>query len=210
VRIIAYKVYILPTLVLASMQPATTALCVFIAALVLGLAYLNEGLFHYDAISLAQAVEKTYATGSLQPAINGRYGSVVLSAVTYLPFWLAGHTADLPVRLTSIFWYAASIPFFFLFLARYFKTNTIAFSASVLLLSAPIYLSPNTFGKEHGMSLAFLFLALFLLLRGMGNKWWYTASAPALAFSISIREAVLVLIPFYGWLWLRIGAPDNI
>ena len=173
----------------------------FVTALLAGLSYMNEGLFHYDAISLAQAVEKTFQTGKLQPAINGRYGSVILSSVTYIPFWLSGKNADLAVRLSGVVWYALSISFFYLFLLNFFSSAKIAAYSSMLLLSAPIYLSPNTFGKEHGMALAFFFLACYLLFKG---KRFYAASAAALIFSLTIREAILVLFPFYFLiLWMQ-------
>ncbi len=174
----------------------------FLLSLFLALFYINEGLFHYDAVSLAQAVEKTFQTGRLQPAINGRYGSVILSAITYVPLWLAGRNADLAVRLAGIIWYAASIVFFYLFISRFFGSHLVAVYAGIIFMTAGIYLSPNTFGKEHGMALAFFFLACWLLF--VAKRWLYSASAAALVFSLSIREAVLVLIPFFFYLlWLQ-------
>ena len=169
----------------------------FITALILATVYLNEGLFHYDAIVLAQAVEKTYETKMLQPAINGRYGSVILSSLFYLPFWLFGKNADLAVRLTSAFFYALSIASFYVFLSEYMNSKLIATYASILFLTAPIYLSPNTYGKEHGMALAFFFLSLIFIVHSKQKNWFYTASAISLIISLSIREAILALIPIY-------------
>ncbi len=175
----------------------------FFLSLSIALAYLNEGLFHYDAVSLAQAVEKTFETQRLQPAINGRYGSVILTSIVYVPFWFAGQNADFATRLTSALFYAVSIVFFYTFLVQYLQSRKSAVYASLLFLSAPVYLSPNTYGKEHGMALTFFFLALTLLFVARKKPLVYMVSAGALVVSLTMRESVLVLFPLYFYLLWR-------
>ncbi len=184
------------------MDDKKSCIMLFLLPLLLALFYLNEGLFHYDAIVLAQAVEKTFETKQLQPAVNGRYGAVIITAVVYFPFWLLGQNADLAVLLTSAIFYAASIPAVYLFIRTLFGNQLIGVYAAALFAATPIYLSPNTFGKEHGMALFFVFSAFYLLLRGLqkGNGKILAASAAALIISHTVREATLFFLPFYLFL----------
>ncbi|MBI4016575.1 MAG: glycosyltransferase family 39 protein [Candidatus Aenigmarchaeota archaeon] len=177
-------------------------LLLFVIPLLLVLFYLNEGLFHYDAIVLAQAVEKTYETSKLQPAINGRYGTVIIASILYFPFWLLGQNADLAVRLTSAVFYALSIPAAYLFIRMLFSSQSIGIYAAGLFAASPVYLSPNTFGKEHGMALFFVFTAFYLLLRGLqrNEAKALMASTVLLVISHTVREATLYFLPFYFFL----------
>jgi len=177
-------------------------LLLFVLPLLLVLFYLNDGLFHYDSIVLAQAVEKTFGSRSLQPAINGRYGAVILTSFAYFPFWLFGQNADLAVRLTGAFFYAASIPAAYLFLRTLFASQLVGIYGAVLFASAPIYLSPNTFGKEHGVALFFVFSAFYFLLRGLQKKEksMLILSAFFIIVAHTVREATLFFLPFYFFL----------
>ncbi|MBI4147707.1 glycosyltransferase family 39 protein [Candidatus Woesearchaeota archaeon] len=174
----------------------------FVLPLLVGAYFLNEGLFHYDAIVLAQAVEQSFETGSVHPAVNGRYGAVVLTAIVYLPFWLAGKNADVAVRFASVLFYALSIPAAFLFVRKLFGNVRTGVYAALLFASAPVYSSPNTFGKEHGMALFFVFLSFYFLLKGLQDKVprYLVYSAVVLVASHAVREATLYFLPLYGFL----------
>lgn len=171
----------------------------FIIPFLFSLVFLNEGLFHYDAIVLTEAVEKSYGTRTLQPAINGRYGTVILTSIIYFPFWLLGHNADFATRLTSALFYAASIPAAYIFVNLLYKNKRIAIYAAILFAFHPIYLSPNTYGKEHGIALFFIFCSFAMLLYGLQKqrKNHLAISGILLALSHTIREATIFFIPFY-------------
>lgn len=171
----------------------------FILPLTTALLFLNKGLFHYDAIVLAEAVEKSYLTNTLQPAINGRYGAVVLTSIVYFPFWLFGMNADFATRLTAALFYAASIPVAYLFLNLLFHNKRTAIYAALIFAVHPVYLSPNTFGKEHGIAFFFVLLSFATLIYGLQKKHqrYLIISGIVLAISHTIREATLFFIPFY-------------
>ena len=180
------------------MKQNNVLMILFCIPFLLVLVLLNQGIFHYDAIVLAQAVEKTYETRTLQPAINGRYGSVILASVIYFPFWVFGQTADLATRLLSAFFYAASIPAAYLFLQSLYKNKLIGIFGALMFAAMPMYLSPNTFGKEHGVALFFVFSSFYFLLVGLQRQetkkvFW---AAVLLIISHTVREATLFFVPF--------------
>ena len=132
-----------------------TGTALFLSAFFFGLYFINEGLFHYDSVILAKAVEDVYRTGHLQPAVGGRYGIVIINSILYFPFYCLGQNADLMTRLSSVLFYALSIPSFFIFIKDLFEDHIQGFFAAILLAVTPFYLVPNTYGKEHGMSMFF-------------------------------------------------------
>ena len=164
-----------------------------------GFSLINDGLFHPDVVHLAQSVEKTYATGILQPAHKGRYGSVIVASIIYLPFFLLGHNADFAVRFSGVLFHALSVVMLFYFVRILLKETLPAFFAALFLSFTPFYLSPNTYGKEHGMSLFFFLLSLYALSRGVQGKSYMLVALSSflLAFSISIKESMIVGVPLF-------------
>jgi len=183
-----------------------TAVSLFLLNFILGILLINEGLFHADAVILAQAVEKTCATGVLQPTVCGRYGSVIINLILHLPFSLLGLTsADFTIRFSSVFFHSLSIAIFFLFVRELFKDRIQALFAALFLSFTPFYFSPNTYGKEHGASIFFLLLSLYLLYRGTNNKSpiLICLSSFLIAFSITVRESALLAVPFFFLLYFE-------
>ena len=181
------------------------ALFLFLLNFTLGLTFLNEGLFHFDSVVLAQAVEKTCSTGILQPAINGRYGSVIINSVLYLPFYLLGHNADFVTRFSSILFHSLSIAILFIFLKGLLNDLLIALFTALLLSFTPFYFSPNTYGKEHGMALFFLLSSFCLLQRAVRKKSLILTglSAFIFIFTITIRESIIVTAPLFILLYFN-------
>src|SRR5512135_724563 len=95
--------------VLSAKQLRLTVLALFLLNFAVGILLINEGLFHHDSVLLAKAVEDVFRTGRLQPAFHGRYASVAINTVLYLPFFIFGSNADLSVRLSSVLFHALSI-----------------------------------------------------------------------------------------------------
>lgn len=177
----------------------------FLLSFLTGLFFINEGVFHCDSIVLAQAVENTYKTGSLQPGIAGRYGSVILNSILYLPFFILGDNADFTTRFSSILFHALSAVALFLFIKELFKDSIQALFASLLLSFTPFYLSPNTYGKEHGASIFFLIFSFYLLYRGLNINSIFRVGLASfmIGFAVSIRESVLICLPLYILLYLN-------
>lgn len=183
----------------------------FLLNLVSGILFINEGLFHCDSVFLAQAVENTYRTGTLHPAIIGRYGSVIINLITYFPFYSLGQNADFAVRFTGILFHALSIVALFLLVKELFNDTVIAFFSSLLLSFTPFYFSPNTYGKEHGMSIFIFLMSLYLLCRGINKRSFILIGISSLlaAFSVTIRESVMMTVPLFFLLYLGLEILKN-
>lgn len=171
----------------------------FLLNLGTGVFFMNEGLFHQDSVFLARAVEESYRTQTLQPAIRGRYGSVIVNVVTYLPFYLAGRNADYAIRFTSVLFHALSITSLFLFVRELLRDERAAFFSSFLCSFVPLYFIPDTYGKEHGLSMFFFLTGLYLLLRGRrtGSLVSLMCSGVCAAAAVTVREAMIIGIFVY-------------
>ncbi len=169
-------------------------LALFAVSFLFGLFLMNRALFHYDAIVLAEAVEKSYATLQVQPETNYRYANVLIAGIAYFTFWLAGKNADFAVRITGIVFFAASIAMMYLFLKRLSSNSFLALTAAVLMAVSPIYLSPNTFGKIHSISVFFMLTALWLAL--LPARINLVLAALSFVISLASRESVLFFVPF--------------
>ena len=175
------------------------ALLLLLINLWAGFLFMNDGLFYHDSVVLAQAVENTQITGVLQPAIRGRYGSVVVNYLISLPSLIVGHNADFAIRFSSVLFHALSIVALFLFLSMLFENLNIGFFAALLFSFTPLYFSPNTYGKEHGMSVFFLLVSFIILYRGLKKEsiMLIVFSSALLIFSVTVRESMLGAIPLF-------------
>lgn len=180
------------------------ALALFLLNFITALAFINEGLFHCDSVMLAQATEKTYATGRLHPELNGRYGAVIVNSLLYLPFFLAGQNADFATRFSSVLFHSLSIVALFLFVRQILGSLRVAFFSALLFSFTPFYFVPNTYGKEHGAAMFFLLFSFYLLLCGLNKKSLALLSlaGASFVFSVSIRESMLTTIPLFILLYL--------
>src|SRR4030042_1469971 len=180
-------------------------LFLFLLNLFAGLFFINEGLFHHDSVLLAKAVEDTYATGHLQPEARGRYGAVIVNNIIHFPFFLLGHNADFTTRFSSGLFHSLSICALFLFAYELLGSIMTAFFSGILLSFTPFYFSPNTWGKEHGLYITFILLSFYFLYRGTdkNNILSVGLSSFLAAFSVSIKESALAVLPLYFLLYLR-------
>jgi len=176
---------------------AVTAAGLFLASFAYLYAFRNEGLFHLDAVFLAQAVEQIYAGGPWD--LSWRFGAVLANALVYLPFWLSGENAERSTILASILFHAASIPMVFLFLDRLCGSRLLAALSAGLLAVAPVYSVANTFGKEYGLAVLLVATSFFLALRARDTGGVVGAAASALCFALSyiVWEGLLAITPIY-------------
>lgn len=171
----------------------------FLLNFLTGLVFVNEGLFHFDSVFLAQAVEKTYNTGILQPACKGRYGSVITAFLVSLPFFISGCYSDLVINFSSILFHSLSIVVLFLFVKELFNDDRQAFYCALLFSFTPFYFIPNTYGKEHGVSIFFLILSFLILYKGLNKKSpiFVGLSALIFVFALTTRESILIATPLF-------------
>jgi len=144
------------------------AAALVLVSLLLRLALLNDGLFHHDAIKLAQALETSRAEGQLQPLllhdppVGGRYGLVFINSIFHgTAVTLFGVTsAESVILFTSALFGALAVGALF-FLARELDLERPAATGAAILLSlSPIFFSETVGAKGHGH-------ALFLAILGM-------------------------------------------
>jgi hypothetical protein len=164
-----------------------------------GLVFINEGLFHCDSVALARAVEVTYQTGQLQPAVAGRYGAVIINSILYFPFFLLGDNADFLTRFSSILFHSLSIVALYLFIVEFLGDRVVALFGALLFSATPLYFMPNTYGKEHGMAMFFFLFSFYSLLRGCrkNSLFWVSLASVFMGISISVRESILVMVPMF-------------
>lgn len=175
------------------------AIVLFLLAFLLAFSLRNEGLFHYDSITLANAVDNTFAAGKLQSATDGRYGAVILTSIIHFPFYLANFRAEFAVILAGVLFHALSIAFLWLWLRSRNVSRFPSIAVSLLLMVAPLYLSPNTYGKEHGMAVALFFAGLYFLECAFrtDNRWLFVFSSILAVGSLSVRQSMLVYLPIF-------------
>lgn len=176
---------------------AGIAAVLFLATFAFLYAFRNEGIFHLDAIFLAQAVERIYADNAWD--VSWRFGAVLANALVYFPFWLSGENAERSTIVASILFHAASIPVLFLFLERLCGSRLLAALSAGLLAVAPVYSVANTFGKEYGLAILLVATSFFLALRARETGSAVGAASSALCFALSyiVWEGLLAITPIY-------------
>ncbi len=166
---------------------------------------MNDSLFHHDSIVLATSTEQTYQKHTLFNTANGRVGLVLINSIMYFPFWLQNMNADFSTRLSGVLFHSLSIITLFLFINKLISNKVIGSFTALLFSFNPLFISPNTYGKEHGMAAFFLFLSFYMLLSAIEkDKLSFLALASILfVFSIGVRESNLLLIPFFFFLYIK-------
>ena len=160
--------------------------------------FVNAGMFHHDEVLLARAVEASAETGRLTGYFTGRYGAVLLNLLAYLPYKAAtGLGAERVVPLVAILTGALLAGSMYLFVLEVTDRRLAAALASLFLNFNFLFLTTSTTGKENTSQLFFAVLGLHLLLSGTARGSWprKTAGAAAFAFSLTVHESGIVLIP---------------
>jgi hypothetical protein len=174
------------------------------AVLVLLLSFLPRhhftaaGLFHVDEVLVAQAVEKTASEGVLAGEVNGRYGTVLLTTLAYLPWRaLTGEGAEKAILAVGVVSGTLVVLLSFLLVRALAGSLRVALLAAAFLNFNALFLVTTTGGKEHTLLLLFVLLSLHLLLRGArsGSLPLRLLGMAAYAFSLSVHEAGLVFAP---------------
>lgn len=167
-------------------------------ALLLRIALLNAGMFHYDEAVTAQSLEHWFHTGEFQGETSGRYGFVLLNGLLYVPYAaLTGNSAEPIPRVTSALFGAGIVGMTALVAFLLFRREQVAYGAGMLALVNPLLLSQSTIGKEHTVSTFFLLLsvAAFLCYRQRGAAWLLTLGSTAAMIAVSVREAAVLFAP---------------
>ena len=176
-------------------------LFLFIFSLSLRLIYMNQGLFEADSIGAASAIEETFKTGTLHGLFNGRYGTVIVNIITYIPYHLITgiESAEKSLIFTEILFASLGVTILYLFILKLFNNRSISLIAALLFSISPIFLSVTTYGNSIGIEIFFI-LASFYLLACFHNKnsqIHLILSSLSIAFSVMVRESAMVFVPLY-------------
>lgn len=179
----------------------------FAVSLVLRLYYQNDGLFLYDSVSLAQAIEDTLKTGRLHGQINGRQGSVLFGLLAYLPDrMLTGEpSAERALLTANALWASAAVPALFFLGRSLLQSATAAFFGALLFSLSPIYLSVSTWAKPHGLEVFQIVTSFALLLSARSSSPLKRLALASFLIGSAIfcREATLLLLPLYVIAYVR-------
>ena len=173
----------------------------FLFSLIIRLLFINAGLFHHDSVQLAIATEETVKTFELHAAVGGKLVLVLINSLIFLiPYYFLKVTsAEFTITLTSIFFAALSICFLYLFLRELTNKVFISFASSILFSVTPIYLSVTTYAKSHSLSIFFVLLAAYTLIKSTkeNSKKLGFISGLSLGILLFIRPSdFLFIIPF--------------
>jgi predicted membrane-bound mannosyltransferase len=181
------------------------AFILFAASLALRLVYLNDGLFHFDAVKMVNGVEKTVETGEFHSWF--RSGSEIINLILYLPLnaLFDVEKADFTARLTNAIF--GSLAVAVLFLLTHLLSGRIfaGLSAAVLYSVSPIFLAVSTIAKVHGVEAFFILTAIYLVFRFHETKSRIalSLSAACMGFTPWVRESGLVFLPIYALAYLK-------
>ena len=166
-------------------------LFLFLFSLILRLAFINEGLWHFDSVDLAKNAELTWQTKTLHYEHGmGFPGMVLLIAVFFGLHSLFGATSSyLSATLVSIFLGAGAVIFLYLFLKELTESEVWSFISSMLFSLAPLYVSVTTYAKSHGPSTFFVLGSLYFFIKYVRkNKLYLNLLAGFfLGYGMSIR-----------------------
>lgn len=130
------------------------------------LAFVSDCLFHHDSVQMANAVQRTIRTKTLQQAVSGRYGLVLINTGAYLLFRnIMNRDIDYILNLTTIIFASLSVGMLYLFIKKLTKNNRIAVITSLLFSFTPIFLSITVYAKSHGIAFFFAILSGYYLLK---------------------------------------------
>lgn len=170
----------------------------FVVTFIFRYCYMNAGLFHFDEVSTAIAVEDSIKHLRLAGEVSGRYGTVLLNVFFFLPYqFIGGTSAEPTLLLISALAGALFIPVFFLFALEITENRLTSLASTLFLACNFLFLTASTTGKEQTPQLLFIMLSLFLLARGIRQDRTPIKLIGALAYSISltIHEGGIPLLP---------------
>ncbi len=170
---------------------------IVLVSFLLRLRFLNEGLFHPDEVALARAVEGSWDSGTLVSAFNGRYGSVVLNLLFYVPWHLAtGLGAERIVPFTAALTGSLLAAAVYLLSRELFGSRTAAALSAFFLGFNFLCLTTSTTGKENTHGILFVTAGMYLLALGWrkGSRAIRYAGFALGALAATMHEATVPLL----------------
>lgn len=172
----------------------------FLFAFSLRLSFISKGPFHYDALDLALASQKTLETGRLVYETHGTgFPLTVLAGAFTIRFLKFFGVTDpvFCVNFMSVFTGALGVIILFFLVEKLFGFRRAIFSAVLFCCFGP-HLAISTFGKSLTLSICFALASIYYMLRFLeeNKHHHFLYSAVFLGFCMAARLSdVLIALP---------------
>jgi predicted membrane-bound mannosyltransferase len=172
----------------------------FFFAFSLRFSFISKGPFHYDALDLALASQKTLETGRLVYESHGTgFPLTVLAGAFTLKFLKFFGSTDpvFSVNFMSVVTGALGVIILFFLVERLFGFRRAIFSAALFSCFGP-YVAISTFGKSLTLSICFALASIYYMLRFLeeNKHHHFLYSAVFLGFCMAARLSdVLIALP---------------
>jgi hypothetical protein len=160
--------------------------------------FRSGGLFHVDEVVTARAAERLVNDGVLTGEVNGRYGTVLLTALFHAPYHaVTGKGAEAPILFLGVLAGSLAVLLAWLLVEELTGNRRLALLSAAFLNFNGLFLVTTTTGKEHTLLLFFLLLSLFLLFRGAreGSLPLVTLGAASYGAALTVHEAAIPFAP---------------
>lgn len=172
----------------------------FLFAFSLRLSFISKGPFHFDALDLALASQKTLETGRLVYESHGTgFPLTVLAGAFTIKFLNFFGFSDpvFGVNFMSVFTGALGVIILFFLVEKLFGFRRAIFSAALFCCFSP-YLVISTFGKSLTISICFALASMYYMLRFLeeNKRHHFFYSAVFLGFCMAARLSdALIALP---------------
>lgn len=188
-------------------------LTLFFLSFFIRLSFISKGPFHCDALELAIKAQNTLATLKLHYLYPpGSPLTVIVAAVNIAVFKLfAIDDPVLAVNFMAVYLSSLCVLILYLITKELFNGLT-AILSSLFLMVLPPFLSVSLYGKNHALSLFFVLISVYLILKYLNNKrsLFLALSGIFLGLCGSVRPSdTLTIIPLLLFLTLQISAERN-
>lgn len=171
---------------------------------------VNDGLFHHDAVCLAESVEASEASGRLvplrlqEPPVGGRHGLVLVYWAFYeLAVRLGQTSAESTLLFVTTLFGALSVGAAFGLARELGSSRSVAVVAATLLSLSPVFLSETVGAKGHGLALFMALAGTWLAHTSARHGLWAGAALSGICLAavgfvrVPVMAAVIAALPAF-------------
>ena len=176
-----------------------TLLLIFLFSFGLRYFLINDSIFHFDSVVLANAVRRTLSESKLYHDHSYSYLNVLINVKLVQVLSVLGISdIELALKLNTILFGSLSCVFMFLFAREFLKSLQAGIFAALLLSVNPVFLSVTTFPLNHALALLFVLVSYYLFILSMKKSNMFLAIFSAMSFILSLLirlDYVFFLVP---------------
>ncbi|MBN1502560.1 glycosyltransferase family 39 protein [Candidatus Woesearchaeota archaeon] len=171
---------------------------IIVASFIPRLLLVNDSLFHFDSVTLANAVQKSLQDKILYRDHAYSYLNVLVNMLFHKFWCLFGiNNIETALKLNTILFSSLCSGFMFLFIKNKYNISTGVF-AGLILSFTPVFFSVSTFPLNHSLAILFFLVSYYFLHK---KKPPYILSGIFSSLGILIRfDYVFFLIPLVFYL----------